>query len=190
MENLNIKDELKSLKVENLRELYKNSAGDEIVMFLNPDMDKNIGSIIRTASASFFSKCVIIGRRKTNFISAVGMNHYMPIEYVSASCGQYNESLDIDKIIGYLYEVSKTHTIIFCEMSESSIPLTKMNSYISDRKKPPAFLLGNEKNGIPKILLDSDKFEKIIVEIPNPGFVRSYNVSNSFAMIYWEYIRH
>ena len=152
-------------------------------------MDKNIGTILRTASASFFSKLVVLGRKKTNLITAVGMNHYMPIEYVPASVGIHNEFLDIPKIESYLEELSKTHTIVLCEISPDSIPLRKMNSILQDRMKPPAFLLGNEKDGIPTELINSSKFDKLIVEIPSPGFVRSFNVSNSFAMIYWEYIR-
>lgn len=185
----NVRDCFKSMTVDELQKLYKEKSGNEIVLFLNPDKDRNIGTIIRTASASFFSKFVIIGRKKTDFATAVGMNHYMPIEYVSASIGTYNELLNIPKIESYLTELSKTHTIILCEISPNSIPLQKMNSILKDRMKPPAFLLGNEKDGIPIELINSSKFEKLIVEIPFSGFVRSFNVSNSFAMIYWEYIR-
>lgn len=185
----NVRDTFKNHTVQELQQIYKDRAGDEIVMFLNPDMDKNIGTILRTASASFFSKFVIIGRKKTDFITAVGMNHYMPIEYVRASTGTYNELLDIPKIESYLTELAKTHTIVLCEIAPDSVPLNQMNSILKEKGKPPAFLLGNEKDGIPSELIQSDKFDKIIVEIPSPGFVRSYNVSNSFSMIYWEYIR-
>lgn len=184
----NVRDCFKSMTVSELQQFYKKNSGNEIVLFLNPDMDKNIGTILRTASASFFSKLVILGRKKTNLITAVGMNHYMPIEYVPASVGTHNEFLDIPKIESYLEELSKTHTIVLCEISPDSIPLRKMNSILKGIK-PPAFLLGNEKDGIPTELINSSKFEKLIVEIPSPGFVRSFNVSNSFAMIYWEYIR-
>jgi len=185
---LNVRDCFKSMSVSELQQFYKKNSGNEIVLFLNPDMDKNIGTILRTASASFFSKLVILGRKKTNLITAVGMNHYMPIEYVPASVGTHNEFLDIPKIESYLEELSKTHTIVLCEISPDSIPLRKMNSILKGIK-PPAFLLGNEKDGIPTELINSSKFNKLIVEIPSPGFVRSFNVSNSFAMIYWEYIR-
>jgi tRNA G18 (ribose-2'-O)-methylase SpoU len=187
--SINIRNHFNEFTTDELKELYKKSIQNEIVMILNPDMDRNIGSIIRTASASYFSKCVIIGRRKTNFISAVGMNHYMPIEYVNASIGTHNDKLDIPKIIEYLSELSKTHTIILCEIAPNSITLKNMNSNIKQKGKPPAFLLGNEQNGIPDEIINSDKFDKIIVEIPIIGFTRSYNVSNSFSMIYWEYIR-
>ncbi len=185
----NVRDVFKNHSVHELQTLYKEKAGNEIVMFLNPDMDKNIGTILRTASASFFSKFVIIGRKKTDFITAVGMNHYMPIEYVRASTGTYNEFLDIPVIESYLTELSKTHTIVLCEIAPESIPLKNMNSILKEKGKPPAFLLGNEKDGIPIELINSKKFDKIIIEIPIVGFVRSYNVSNTFAMIYWEYIR-
>lgn len=185
----NVRDNFKNHSIDELKQIYLDRSTPEMVLFLNPDMDKNIGTILRTASASFFSKFVIIGRRKTNFITAVGMNHYMPIEYVPACKGFYNEILDIDKIETYLADLSKTHTIVLCEISSQSIPLNKMNSVLKTKEKPPAFLLGNEKDGIPLELIESDRFEKIIIEIPSPGYVRSYNVSNSFAMIYWEYIR-
>ena len=186
---LNIRDCFKSMSLSELQLFYKEKAGDEIVLFLNPDMDKNIGTILRTASASFFSKLVVLGRKKTNLVTAVGMNHYMPIEYVPASMGTHNEFLDILKIESYLAELSKTHTVVLCEISPNSVPLRKMNTALSERMKPPAFLLGNEKNGIPAELINSDRFEKLIVEIPSSGFVRSFNVSNTFAMIYWEYNR-
>jgi tRNA G18 (ribose-2'-O)-methylase SpoU len=185
----NVRDEFKNHSIPELKQIYLDRSTPEIVLFLNPDMDKNIGTILRTSSASFFSKFVIIGRRKTNIITAVGMNHYMPIEYVPACKGNHNEFLDIEKIETYLEDLSKTHTIVLCEISPSSISLNKMNSTLAARGKPPAFLLGNEKDGIPLELIESDRFEKITVEIPSPGYVRSYNVSNSFAMIYWEYIR-
>lgn len=185
----NVRDEFKNHSIDELKQIYLERSTPEMVLFLNPDMDKNIGTILRTASASFFSKFVIIGRKKTNFITAVGMNHYMPIEYVPACKGNHNDILDIEKIETYLADLSKTHTIVLCEISSQSIPLNKMNSLLTAKGKPPAFLLGNEKDGIPSALIKSDRFEKITIEIPSPGYVRSYNVSNSFAMIYWEYIR-
>lgn len=186
---INVRDEYKKYTIDELKQLYIDKSGKEIVMFLNPDMDKNIGCVMRTASSSFFQKIVIIGRRKTNFISSVGVNHYMPIEYVNASSGTYNENLNIDTIEQYLSNLSKTHMIILCEISDNSIPLKYMNDEIKKSGKPPAFLLGNEKNGIPSELINSDKFDKIIIEIPMSGFIRSYNVSNSFAMIHYEYTR-
>lgn len=186
---INVCDKYKGKTFEELKQIYISKSGEEIVMFLNPDMDKNIGCVMRTASAYFFKKIVILGRKKTNFISSVGVNHYMPIEYINASSGIYNENLDIEKIEQYLIDLSKTHIIIFCEISDKSIKLQNMNKQIKLSGKPPAFLLGNEQKGIPIELINSEKFKKIIVEIPMYGFIHSYNVSNSFAMIYYEYIR-
>jgi len=189
MSRLNISEQYSNHTIDELKQLYIDKSIDAIIMCLNPDMDRNIGNIIRTASASFFKKCVIIGRKRVNLKSSVGMNHYVPIEYVQATLGYHNQYYDFEKIISYLEEISKTHIIVFIELHKDSISLKNMNTLIKKSGKPPAFLVGNEGSGIPVELLECDKFDKIIVQIPMNGFVRSYNVSNSFAMIYWEYIR-
>lgn len=187
---MNIKDCFKNHTIDELKKIYRDNAKEPIIICLNPDMDRNIGAMLRTASGYFFQKMVIIGRRKTDFKSSVGMNHYMPIEYVKATKGIYNEEYDFTEIINYLIDLSKTHCIVIVELDDNSIKLTKMNDAINSTGKPPAFLMGNEKDGVPLEILNCDKFDKIIVEIPSIGLGRSYNVSNSFSMVYWEYIRN
>jgi tRNA G18 (ribose-2'-O)-methylase SpoU len=187
--NFNVKDEYKNMSIDKLKTIYELNKNNAIVMCLNPDMDRNIGSIIRTASGNYFQKMVIIGRRKVDLKSAVGMNHYMPIEYVKATKGTYNDEYDFDIIIDYLVNLSNTHIIVMIEQHLSKINLNHMNVHINKSGKPPAFLLGNEGKGIPPEILNNVLIDKIIVEIPLYGLVRSYNVSNSFAMVYWEYMR-
>jgi len=185
-QGLNVGDRFKNMTVPELQEHYRNRSGKNIVMCLNPDKDRNIGSVMRTACAHYFWKCVVIGRRKVDLRSSVGMHHYIPIEYVDASTGVHRTDLDIPLINKYLVDIAKTHIIIMCELDESNVSpygMWKKLSQDGNKGKPYAFLLGNEQNGIPRGILNCPDFEKIIVQLKMNDFVRSFNMSNTFSMI-------
>ena len=187
---LNVTEEYQHLSAEEILINYRENANGDAVMCLNVTGDMNIGMIIRTATIFEMSKVYLVGKRQFDKRTAVGMSHYIDIEKISATNGIHNESLDINIINNLLTELEKKYQIVMVEQGGSPLRLIH-NSVV--KTKPALFVLGNEGIGIPIELLNLRKETKetkdIIISIPQKGIVRSFNVSNAFSIVAYEYYR-
>lgn len=168
----------------------KNVRPDKVCC-LNLKGNINVGQIIRTASIFNMAEVLIIGRRTYDKRTTVGMHHYIPITKISATIGDHNDQLDLVKIRELFIELSATHTMIMVEHGgESLVNLHNILGNLkcsSQRTLPLLFIMGSEDHGIPSELMDLPNVLRI--SIPQFGVCRSFNVSNAFAMVAWEYYR-
>ncbi len=135
----------------------------------------NVGSIFRTSDGAGVDKiylCGITGRpdsskakRKISKV-ALGAEEVVKWEYV------YRAWTIVEKL------KKKGYQIISLEQTKNSIKYTHFKPLF-----PAALIIGNEKNGVKKSLLErSDK----IIEIPMRGQKESLNVSVAFGIAaYW-----
>lgn len=186
---LNVDSTLQNFSVEDLKKMYINKATPEKVICLNLVHGQNIGTIVRTASLFGFSEVILLGRGSYDKRTAVGMNHYIPVTIHRATKGHHNDEYDMEKIKDFLRELSKTHTIIVLEnnCSRYVFPLYDMSNLLKARGKPPAFLLGNEGNGVPDEIVHLECVVPFV--IPQNGVGRSFNVASAFAIAGWEWER-
>ena len=78
----NVKDELKTSTVEEIRNWQESISMPYSVAMYNTVKDFNLASVIRNACAFGFEKIYIIGRRNWDRRGAVGAQNYVNIEHV------------------------------------------------------------------------------------------------------------
>ena len=150
------------------------SGKDPIILILDRITDtRNFGAITRVAEASGVD-AIIIPEKESALItseavkSSAGAINYIPICKVKS----------LKKVTQDLKD-SGLKIIACTEKSEQDI-------YSIDYKGPTCIILGSEKDGISKNLLEISD-EK--VKIPMHGKIESLNVSSSSAVILYELIR-
>lgn len=181
---LNVKNELQSKNIDEIKEYYNETKDTNIVVALNIIDDSNIGTMIRTASLFGISEFHILGKRHYNRRPSVGMYNYIPVYCHRMTKGTHNEELDEEKIKNFLtYYKENNYSLVFIEQDSKSIHPSKM-----EKKEKTMFIFGNEKTGIPRSILDYF-LNDTIVEFPQKGVGRSFNVSSTLSMILWEYYR-
>tara|TARA_B100000886_G_scaffold329555_1_gene279028 strand:- start:1134 stop:1865 length:732 start_codon:yes stop_codon:yes gene_type:complete len=150
------------------------SGKDPFVVILDRITDtRNFGAITRVADASGVD-AIIIPERESAIITS---------DSIKTSAGALNY-VPICKV------KSLKNTLIF--LKESGLNIISCSEkgnnkiYQSELNSPCCIILGSEKDGISKNLMDlSDK----ILKIPMNGYVDSLNVSSSASIIFYEVVR-
>ena len=158
---------------EIIQRVFENGK-DPFVVILDRITDtRNFGAITRVADASGVD-AIIIPEKESAIITSdaiktsAGALNYVPICKVKS----------LKKTIRFLKE-SGLNIISCSEKGNNKIYNSELNS-------PCCIILGSEKDGISKNLLDqSDK----ILKIPMNGYVDSLNVSSSASIIFYEVVR-
>lgn len=157
------------------------------VMALSVEGDLNVGTIIRSASLMGAEKAIVFGRRKFDGRGMVGVQNYIDIEKVAGLEDQL--TLDSDKFFDYI-DINGLYPVVIEQHPTSQL----LNEFVWPEDKKICLVVGNESDGIPKSILDRIVFrnedEKIsrgaIVEIPQRGVLRSFNVATAATLVMWQ----
>jgi len=146
---------------------------NSVAILYNIRSTHNVGSIFRTADAVGISRIYLVGctpspidrfGRKQKDIAKVALGAEISIPW--------SHHKTIDEII---HELKKdNYQLIAIEQSSTSIDYKEILI-----NKPPAFIVGEEVNGLPEEILDK---VDIIAEIPMAGKKESLNVSVAFGI--------
>lgn len=186
METLNVRDDLQALSPEELRKVYLDNCNKDAVMCLNLTGEINIGMVIRTASLFSMGKVIIVGKRKYDKRTTVGMHNYIPLEIVKATSGVHNDSFCVSEIVDLIENYKKNYNIVFVE--HGGILLKDIHKVLDDKiDKPTMFIMGSENNGIPEEILNIK--DTCRVSITQKGIGRSFNVATAFSMVVYEFYR-
>jgi tRNA G18 (ribose-2'-O)-methylase SpoU len=183
MAKLNVRDSLQNLSQEEIKDEYNKSATPHSVCAINLSGDINVGMCVRTASL-FGMSFHILGRRRYDKRTAVGMQNYIDIKKETATIGDHSEILNESVVIEKLIKYNKSYQLVFIEQGGTDI----RESFKSEFEKPVMFVIGNEGIGIPRTVIDAFK-EAVIVEIPQLGVGRSHNVACALSIALWEFFR-
>lgn len=160
---MNVLDDLKSLSVEEIREINLQNSIPAAIAMHNVYGNLNLGSIIRTANFLGFKEVLYFGRRKWDRRGAVGTYHYTNVEYFD------DESEFLSAIRNRNYNLVAL---------ENNVPYTTpLRQFVWP--KNPCILVGEENSGIPEAILANVYG---CVEIPGRGSVRSLNVSTAASI--------
>lgn len=181
----NVHEHLKSLSVEELREINQHDRLPFQVMALSLTGDMNIGNIIRTSLLQGAEKVYIYGRRKIDSRGAVGSQNYIDVDRIYGFEGDGNDlTFDVDRFRQILTENNLYP--VFVEQGGLTLGRFKWTDLPLNGKKI-LLVLGNETNGIPQSFLDlQTELNGTTVSIPQRGVVRSFNVGTAMAIVSWD----
>lgn len=179
----NVRDEFKSMTVEERKEYCDNDRVGYDVLILNVTGDLNVSNIVRTSLCLGAGKVITVGRQKIDARGFVGVDNYIDIEKHDA----LSEDLVIDENVVMDVFNSDNYLPVFVETGGETLGGFSWKDKVGDKR--PLLILGNEGRGIgDNILALRDKIDSITVGIPMKGVCRSFNVSAASAIVSWSLV--
>lgn len=166
-DNRNVADEFKGMTIEDIRKEMIERSLPFVAICQNLTGDFNISQIVRSMNAFALSTVWICGRKQWDKRGAVGTYHYIDV--------QHNPDI-VSLIESYR---SMGFRIVAAETGENaySLPNYKWNYHT-------AVVFGEEGVGI---LPETLNLVDDIVQIPQFGTVRSFNVAGAAQMMMYDY---
>ncbi len=193
--SFNVIEILKNKDQTNLIKKYNCFKNNFNIIIFNFNGGLNIGTIMRTACVYGCDKYYIIGRKIYDSRSCVGSNKYVDLHInkeIVRSLPDKNNKPEVDKQKFKNFLINNKISPIFVEQGGTNISNFSFNNYIHKIKDfTPTFIFGNETFGIDIKLIKycSDLPGYTILTIPQPGILKSLNVSNSASIVLWEFYR-
>jgi 23S rRNA (guanosine2251-2'-O)-methyltransferase len=160
--------------LEDILEGAKQKNKDPFILILDEIMDPhNLGSIMRTADAVGVDGIIIPKRRSVGLTATVAKSSAGAIEYVPVAKVS-NIAQTIDRI------KEKGIWVAGADMSGAK------EHYNTDLKGPLALVIGNEGEGISRLIKEKCDF---LVKLPMAGEVSSLNASVAAAVLMYEVFR-
>ena len=133
----------------------------------------NLGAILRTAECAGAHGVVIPKRRSVGLTAVVAK--------ASAGAVEYMKVARVTNITAAIQELKDKGVWIFGTAAEGSIPM-----YDADLKGPAAIVIGNEGEGMSRLVRESCD---VTVHIPMKGKISSLNASNAASILLYEAVR-
>ena len=133
----------------------------------------NLGAILRTAECAGAHGVVIPKRRSVGLTAVVAK--------ASAGAVEYMKVARVTNITSAIQELKDKGVWIFGTAAEGSIPM-----YDADLKGPTAIVIGNEGDGMSRLVRESCD---VTVHIPMKGRISSLNASNAASILLYEAVR-
>lgn len=166
---MNVIDEFKFMTLDEIKYNLDTNRADFTSVFLNMTHDFNKSVGVRNHNAFAGKHVWFIGRRQWDKRGAVGTYHYEDIHYAA------NWEIFLEQ---------KPDGPIICVDNVDGYRHRHLGSF--DMPKNSIFVYGEEKEGIPRDILNSADY---VLSIPQFGSVRSLNVSVASGIIMYEYRR-
>lgn len=171
-EGFNVKDELKGLNVESIKDYVQALTFPAMVAVIRVTGDFNYSSVIRNANAFGFRKVFNIGDiKKWDRRGACGTHHYTDVEHYERFEHLWMKYI----LLGYSFIAL-----------ENNIDYSVTSLYEFEWPEKTLLIVGEEGQG-----LSDDVLKKCqhIVEIPQYGSVRSINLSTASGIAMNAYAR-
>ncbi len=162
------------VEVEDILEYAKSKNEDPFIIILDGVEDPhNLGAIIRTAETSGAHGVIIPKRRAANVNSTVVKT--------SAGATSYMRVARVNNITETIKKLKENGIWVVATDGEA-----KTLYFDQDLKGPIGIIIGNEGNGISKLIKENSD---IFVKIPMSGNITSLNASVSAGIIMYEVVR-
>lgn len=169
----NVRTDLQELPVETLRAIAKHQQLPYAVALANITGDLNTGVIIRSACVLGAERVFVFGKKKYDRRSTVGAHHYIEIAHFESDTETeafgWVDALQIIRVHGY--------TPVLIE--HGGAPLYDFTP--ATVATPVCLVFGAEETGIPAELCQTE----LCYTIPQPGILRSLNVSTAAGIAMW-----
>lgn len=184
---LNIRDELKSRTVGELKRIAQEDRLPFALACLSVTGDLNVGAMLRTAHLLGARAGYVIGRRKLDNRSMVGIQNYFEIHRLE---GRNPDMMSINPT--RVREIYTENNLMPIVMEDGGVPLYEMDwqDVFNNPPSLPTLTMGNEGRGIDDITLNALKeipgFRQI--SIPMRGVMRSFNVGHALSIVMWDMV--
>ena len=133
----------------------------------------NLGAILRTAECAGVHGVIIPKRRSVGLTAVVGKASAGAVEYIPVA--------RVSNIAAAIRELKERGVWVFGTAADGALPL-----YSADLKGPAAIVIGNEGEGMSRVVAESCDFK---VSIPMKGHISSLNASAAAAILLYEAVR-
>ena len=133
----------------------------------------NLGAIIRTAECVGAHGVIIPKRRSVGLTAVVGKASAGALEYLPVA--------RVANLVSAIRELQKAGVWVFGTAADGDMAL-----YQADLKGPAAIVIGNEGDGMSRLVAEACDFK---VSIPMRGRISSLNASNAAAILLYEAVR-
>ena len=157
--------------VEEILENAKNRGEAPLIVICDELSDPhNLGAIIRTAECAGAHGVIIPKRRSVGLTAVVGKASAGALEY-----------LPVARVASAIHDLQKAGVWVFGTAADGNTAL-----YQADLKGPAAIVIGNEGDGMSRLVAEACDFK---VSIPMRGRISSLNASNAAAILLYEAVR-
>ena len=147
------------------------------VLCSNVENDFNIATAIRNSNAFLANEVWIYGKKQYDRRGTVGTHNYTHFKHVKNICDVIEEVKALEKRVGRV-------RIIGIDNVQNAMPI---NHYAWPKHEHIIMVFGQEKDGIPKLLLDMCDD---ILYIKQYGSVRSLNVGTASGIAMYSYCEY
>ena len=133
----------------------------------------NLGAILRTAECAGAHGVIIPKRRSVGLTAVVGKASAGAVEYIPVA--------RVSNIAAAIRELKERGVWVFGTAADGALPL-----YSADLRGPAAIVIGNEGEGMSRIVAESCDFK---VSLPMKGQISSLNASAAAAILLYEAVR-
>ena len=160
--------------VEEILENAKNRSEAPLIVICDELSDPhNLGAIIRTAECAGAHGVIIPKRRSVGLTAVVGKASAGALEYLPVA--------RVANLVSAIRELQKADVWVFGTAADGDTAL-----YPADLKGPAAIVIGNEGDGMSRLVAEACDFK---VSIPMRGRISSLNASNAAAILLYEAVR-
>ena len=151
------------------------SRGEAPLIVLCDDLSDphNLGAIIRTAECAGAHGVIIPKRRSVGLTAVVGKASAGALEYLPVA--------RVSNMVSTIRDLQKAGVWVFGTAADGDTGL-----YAADLKGPAAIVIGNEGEGMSRLVSEACDFK---VSIPMHGRISSLNASNAAAILLYEAVR-
>lgn len=171
--SFNVLDELQNLSEAELKQIAEDRQLPYAVALVNITGDLNTGTIIRSAAAMGAQKVFMFGKKRYDRRSTVGAHNYINILHNESSDEEthfdWTDAFQHIRVHGYTPIIIEQEGPALWHFDPSSTPT------------PPCLVFGAEQGGIPTDVCEAERW----FSIPQPGIIRSLNVSAAAAIAMW-----
>ncbi|MEN8162964.1 MAG: TrmH family RNA methyltransferase [Acidobacteriota bacterium] len=134
----------------------------------NTTKEHNVGTLVRTAHAAAAEEVILVGDREWNIEAAKTAQDFTDVTFLE------DEHAFLDHVR------NRGWSLVAVELDSCAVSL-----FEAEYPENPCFLLGAERDGLPRSLIDA---AEIVVQIPQWGLVPCLNLAVAGSIVLYDYL--
>ncbi len=153
---------------ERRREHYRRGLRSMAIAGWNTSKEHNVGTLVRTAHAAAAQEVVLVGDREWNIEAAKTAQDFTDVTILES------ETAFLDHVS------DRGWSLVAVELDDRAVSL-----FEAEYPENPCFLLGAERDGLPRSLIDA---AEMVVQIPQWGLVPCLNLAVAGSIVMYDYL--